>query len=173
MWTTVAVMWIEAVINVTAEVVRAVKPRAGSDEHAAVEPLGPVVPIWGAVVWGDVIVAIRASRLRSDIDGHLGGRGAGDAQKSGNQGGKGKDFPIAHKFLLTLKKATQMPKCNDWKRLRFKEELGSAEHMPKRDPVCKVTTGRQMSKDRLCWHYTRGVPNPDVIAPEARPSMLR
>jgi hypothetical protein len=110
MWTTVAVMWIEAVINVTAEVVRAVKPRAGSDEHAAVEPLGPVVPIWGAVVWGDVIVAIRASRLRSDIDGHLGGRGAGDAQKSGNQGGKGKDFPIAHKFLLTLKKATQMPK---------------------------------------------------------------
>ena len=55
MWTSVAVMWIEAVINVAAEVGVAVEPRAGSDEHAPVEPLGPVVPIWGAVVWGEVV----------------------------------------------------------------------------------------------------------------------
>jgi hypothetical protein len=32
MWTNVAVMWIETVINVTLEVVGAVEPRAGSDE---------------------------------------------------------------------------------------------------------------------------------------------
>ena len=63
MWTNVAVMWIEAVINVAAEVVVAVEPRAGSDEHVAGEPFGTVVPIWGAVVWGEVVVAIRAIRL--------------------------------------------------------------------------------------------------------------
>jgi hypothetical protein len=72
MWASVAVMWIEAVINVAAEIVGAVKPRASSDEHATVEPLGPVVSIWGAVVWGEVVKAIRASRLWSDIDGDLG-----------------------------------------------------------------------------------------------------
>jgi hypothetical protein len=104
MWTNVAVMRIEAIINVAAEVVGAVEPRAGSDEHAAGEPLGTIVPIWGAVVWGEVVVAIRASRLYSDIDGNLGGCRARDDQQSGNQGGKGKDFPIAHKFLLTLEK---------------------------------------------------------------------
>ena len=52
MWTTVAVMWIEPVINVAAEVVGAVEPRAGSDEHAAVKPIGTIVPIWSAAVWG-------------------------------------------------------------------------------------------------------------------------
>jgi len=102
MWANVAVMWIEAVINMAAEVVVAVEPRAGSDEHAAVKPLGTVVPIWGAVVWGEVVVAIRTSRLCSDIDGDLGGCRARDDQQSTNQGGKGKYFPIAHKFLLTL-----------------------------------------------------------------------
>jgi hypothetical protein len=95
LWTNVAVMWIEAVINVAAEVVGAVEPRAGSDEHAAVKPLGTVVPIWGAAVGGEVVVAIRTSRLWSDIDRDLGGCRA-RAQQSGNQGGKGKDFVIAH-----------------------------------------------------------------------------
>ena len=68
MWTSVAVMWVEAVINLAAEACGAVEPRAGTKEHAAVEPLGSVVPIWGAVVRSDVVVAIRANRLRSDID---------------------------------------------------------------------------------------------------------
>jgi hypothetical protein len=72
MWTSVAVMWIETIINVAAEIVGAVEPRAGPDEHAAVEPLRPVVPIWGAPVWGVVVKTIRASRLWSDIDGDLG-----------------------------------------------------------------------------------------------------
>jgi hypothetical protein len=104
MRTNVSVMWIEAVINVAAEVMRATEPRAGSDEHAAGEPLGTVVPIWGAVVWGGVVVAIRASGLCSDIDGDLSGCRARDAQQTGNQDGKGKDFRITHKFLLTLQK---------------------------------------------------------------------
>jgi hypothetical protein len=71
MWTSVAAMRIETVINVSVEVVAAVEPRAGSDEHATAEPLGPVVPVWGAVVWGEIVVAIRANRFCSDIDGDL------------------------------------------------------------------------------------------------------
>jgi hypothetical protein len=71
MWTSVAVMWIETVIDVAVEVVSTVEPRAGSDEHAAAEPLGPVVPVWRAAVWGVIVVAIRASRFCSDIDRDL------------------------------------------------------------------------------------------------------
>jgi len=96
-WTTVAVMWIEAVINVTAKVVGAVKPGAGSDEDSSAEPLGPVVPVWGAVVWGIVEVTIRANRRCSDIDGNLSGCRARDAQQNDNHDGKGKEFPMAHK----------------------------------------------------------------------------
>jgi hypothetical protein len=103
MWTNVAVMWIEAVINVAVEVMGAVEPRPGANEHATAKPLGPVVPVWRAVVWGHVVVAVRASRFCSDIDGDLSGRRAWDAQQSGNQGRKGKQFPIAHEFLLTPK----------------------------------------------------------------------
>jgi hypothetical protein len=90
MWANIAVMWIEAVINVALELVWAVKPRTGSEEHTAVEPLGTVVPVWGAVVWGHIVVAIRASRLCADIKGHLSGCRARDAQRSRNQRRKGK-----------------------------------------------------------------------------------
>ena len=96
-WTTVAVMWIEVVINVTAKVVGPVKPGAGSDEDSSAEPLWPVVPVWGAVVWGIVEVTIRANRRCSDIDGNLSGRRARDAQQNDNHDGKGKEFPMAHK----------------------------------------------------------------------------
>jgi hypothetical protein len=105
MWTNVAVMWIEAVINVTVEVVGAVEPRTGTDEHATAEPLGPVVPVGGAVVWGEVVVAIRASRLCSDIHGDLSGCRAWDAEQSGTQDSKGKQFPIAHVVLFIPEKS--------------------------------------------------------------------
>jgi hypothetical protein len=110
MRTSIAVIWIEAVINVAVKVVGAVEPRAGSDEHAAVEPLGPVVSVGRAVVWGRVVVAIRASRFCSDIDRDLSGCRARYAEQNGDQGGKGKKFPIMHAVLLIPKKATQMPK---------------------------------------------------------------
>src|SRR5881396_3164798 len=72
-WTTVAVMWIEVVINVAVEVVGTVEPEAGSDEDASAEPLWPVVSVWSAVVRGIVEVTIRANRRCSDIDGNLSG----------------------------------------------------------------------------------------------------
>jgi len=110
MWTNIAVMRIEAVINVAVEVAGAAEPRAGSDEHAAAEPLGPVIPVWRAVVRGEVVVAIRANRFCSDIDRDLSGCRARNAQQSDNQGRKGKEFPIAHVVLLVPKRATQVPK---------------------------------------------------------------
>jgi hypothetical protein len=116
MWTDVTVMWIEAVINVAVEVVRAVEPRASSDKNPAVEPLGSVVSIWGAVVWSEVVEAIRADRFWSDIHRDLGGCRAWDAQQSGNQSGKGKNFPISHKLFLTLEEGNRDAKhCADWK----------------------------------------------------------
>lgn len=54
-WTNVAVMWIEAVINVTTKIAWAVEPGATSDEDTAAEPLRPVVPVWGAVVWSETL----------------------------------------------------------------------------------------------------------------------
>src|SRR5260370_28665594 len=68
-WTTVAVMWIEAAINVAVEVVAAVEPGAGSDEDASGEPLGPLLPGLSAVVGGAIVVPIRANRRCSDIHG--------------------------------------------------------------------------------------------------------
>jgi len=44
-WASVAVMRIEAIINVAVEVVWAMEPRAGTDEHATTEPLGPIVAV--------------------------------------------------------------------------------------------------------------------------------
>jgi hypothetical protein len=138
MWTSVAVMWIEAVINVAVEVVGAVEPRAGADEHATAEPLGPVVPVWGTVVWGVVVVAVRASWFCTDIDGDLSRRRAWDAQQSGNQGRKGKQFPKAHEFLLTPEGGNPDAKVvMNWKRLKLRKGWVNAEHAPKLHPVCK------------------------------------
>jgi hypothetical protein len=100
-WATVAVVWIEAVINVAVEIVGTVEPGTGSDKDASGEPLGPVIPVWSAVVRGVVVVPIRANRRCSDIDGDLGRCRARYAQQSSNQGWEAKEFPMAHKFLLT------------------------------------------------------------------------
>jgi hypothetical protein len=149
MGTSVAVMWVEPVVNVTVEVVGAVEPRAGSDEYATAEPLGPIVSVWGAVVRGEVVVAIRAHRLWSDIDGYLGACGARNTQQSGNQGRKGKEFPIAHVFLLTPKKSNPGAKVVMTEReshLQGKETT-TAKHRPTMARCLGVTGGRRMSKE--------------------------
>jgi hypothetical protein len=53
-------MNIEVVIHVAAKMSRAVKPRAGTDEEAAVKPLRAVVTVGSAVIGSVVVVAIRA-----------------------------------------------------------------------------------------------------------------
>ena len=73
MRTGVAVMRIEAIINVAVEVVRTVEPGAGTDEYTTAEPLGPVIPVRGAIVGRVVVVAIRARRFGADVDRDLRG----------------------------------------------------------------------------------------------------
>jgi hypothetical protein len=118
MWTHVSVMWIEAVINMAVEVAGAVEPRASSGEHATAEPLGPVVSVWGAAVWSEIVVAIGANRFCSDIDRDLSGCRARNAQQSSNQGRKGNEFPAGHVSSSFRRKATQVPT------LRRLEETG-------------------------------------------------
>jgi len=109
MWTSVAVMWIEAVIDVAVEVARTVEPRAGSDEPTAGEPLGPIVPVRGAIVWGDVVVAIRTNWFCSDIDRDLGGCRARNAQQRSDQGRKGQE--ISNNACVPPHSEEKQPRC--------------------------------------------------------------
>jgi hypothetical protein len=122
-------MWIEAVINVALEIVSPVEPRAGSDEHAAAEPLGPVVPVWGAVVWSEIVVAIRANRFGSDIDSDLSPCGARNAQQSRDQDRKGKEFRMGHEFLLNPEKSNPNAKVAMTERDRnLRKQCANREH---------------------------------------------
>jgi hypothetical protein len=58
--TVVAMSRVVPVIHVTIEPVRTVKPGACTDEHPAIEPIWPVVPVGCAVVGWIVKVAIGA-----------------------------------------------------------------------------------------------------------------
>jgi hypothetical protein len=66
--TVIAIARIIGVIHVAVEVRGTVEPTTGTDEDAAVEPLRTVVTIGSAVIWGIVIVAIRAGRGSTDVD---------------------------------------------------------------------------------------------------------
>lgn len=67
----IAVVWIEMVIHFAAEVVRAMKPRANSNEDAAGKPFWTVVAGRSAVIGRNVIVAVRAIRGYPNIHGDL------------------------------------------------------------------------------------------------------
>jgi hypothetical protein len=70
----VSVVRIEAVIDVAIEAAMSVEPGAGSDKHSANKPVGPVVPVGGALVWGIIEVSVGAYGRWSNIhaDGNLG-----------------------------------------------------------------------------------------------------
>ena len=123
------------------------EPRAGSDEHTAGEPLGPVVAVRGTIVWGEVVVTVRAHRLWSNIDGDLCGCEARNAQQSGNQNRKGKKFPRVHLFLLNPKKSNQGAKVvYDKERLPFM--AGKGEYGTRlRCPCVGMTAGRRVSNE--------------------------
>src|ERR1700677_44094 len=67
----IAVIGMEAVVHVAAEVVMTVKPRARADEDAAGKPLRAVVTGRGTSVRSNVIVSVRAYGLHSHADGNL------------------------------------------------------------------------------------------------------
>src|SRR5580700_10321866 len=70
----ITVMRIIAVVDMAVEAARAVKPGAGSKKHAANKPIGPIVAVRSAVVWGIVEVSVGTYGSRSDVyaDGNLG-----------------------------------------------------------------------------------------------------
>jgi len=65
---TVAVVRIVAVVDVSVKTVGAVEPGAGADEDATSEPVGSIVAVGGAVVRGVVEVSIGANRSCADVD---------------------------------------------------------------------------------------------------------
>jgi hypothetical protein len=67
----VSVTRVVAIVNVSVEAGTAVKPRSGSDEKAAIEPVRSIVPIGGAGVRSVVIVSIRTSGRCANTNHHL------------------------------------------------------------------------------------------------------
>jgi hypothetical protein len=72
----VTVMRIKAVVDMAEKAARAMEPGTSSKKHPANKPIGPIVAIRGTVIWGVVVVPVRAYGSRSDVyvDGHLGPR---------------------------------------------------------------------------------------------------
>jgi hypothetical protein len=77
----VAVAGIIAVVDMAVEVAGAAEPAAGTDKHAVVEPIGPVVAVGRAVIWSVVVVTVGTDRLHSEVDGDLGRRYARGAKE--------------------------------------------------------------------------------------------
>jgi len=69
----VTVMRIEPVIDMSVKAVRAVKPRACSNKQPASKPIRPVVAVRSTVIWSIVEVSVRTRGSRSDVytDGNL------------------------------------------------------------------------------------------------------
>jgi hypothetical protein len=84
-WALIAVIRMKAVIYVTPEIVRAVKPRASANEYTAGEPLRAVVAVGRAAIWCGVIVTI--GTVRGDADDTDLSRcfGSGDREANSSQ----------------------------------------------------------------------------------------
>jgi hypothetical protein len=76
-WALIAMLGMEMVIYMAAEIFSAMKPRANANEDPVIKPLRAVVADRSAVIGCDVIVAIGAVRRGSNLDSHLSLRGRG------------------------------------------------------------------------------------------------
>src|SRR6202021_2241088 len=96
----ITVLWVEGVVDVAVKVGRAMKPRAGTDEHAPGEPFRAVVAGRSTAIRRDVVVAVRTFRCPADIDAHLGLCRGGDCRKAaaGNSSQHQK-FKSTHEFV--------------------------------------------------------------------------
>jgi hypothetical protein len=70
-WAFVAMFGMITVIYVAAEVIRAMKPRASTNEDAAAKPFRAVVAVRSAAIGIGVIVSVRTIRGDSDGDADL------------------------------------------------------------------------------------------------------
>jgi hypothetical protein len=97
-WTCVSVAWIVAVVDVTIEAAVAVVPGTGTDEESAGEPVGAIVPVGGAGVWGVVKVSVGAYGRGSDADGDLSGCYGDTAHESNCEGRESQRLAYRHIF---------------------------------------------------------------------------
>jgi hypothetical protein len=89
-----------AVVDVAIEAVRTVIPRTRSYEHAATEPIWPIVPVGRTTIGRIVVVSIRTNRCGSNTNGNLGRCCCCTTQqhKSESRQNSTKIFPVGHKF---------------------------------------------------------------------------
>jgi hypothetical protein len=64
----IAIPWIVAVVHMAVKAMWAMKPRSRAEEHAAHEPVRPIVAIGGAVIRCVVKVPVRAHRRYSNTN---------------------------------------------------------------------------------------------------------
>lgn len=103
-WSSVAVMWVIAIVDVAIEAVVAVEPRASTDEHPANEPIGPVVAIRCAVIRRIVKVSVRAHGRWSNVYAHrdLGVGCRCTREKSNSKCYENKRVDFVHDFSLII-----------------------------------------------------------------------
>jgi hypothetical protein len=94
----VSVARIVAVVDVAVEAAVAVIPGAGTEEDSAGEPVGTVVTVGGAGVWGVIKVAVGAYGGGSDADGDLSGCYGDTAHKSNCEGRESQRLAYRHIF---------------------------------------------------------------------------
>jgi uncharacterized cupredoxin-like copper-binding protein len=69
--TAIAVIRMKVIVYMTAEVIGAMKPRAGTDEDSAAKPLRAIVAVGSTAVRSSVIISIRAVWSYTDVDADL------------------------------------------------------------------------------------------------------
>ena len=67
----IALPVVKMMVYMTVEMIGAMKPRSGSNKHTARKPLRTVISVRRAVVRRSFIVAVRAYRRRTDLNGNL------------------------------------------------------------------------------------------------------
>lgn len=68
---TVSVVTIEAIVDVSPEVLVTVIPRTGADEHPTREPFRPIVAVRRAFIRWVIEIAVRADGRRADLNSDL------------------------------------------------------------------------------------------------------
>ena len=97
--TFIAMLRMEPVIHVAAEVGRAMKLRAGANEDATGKPFRAVVAVGSAGIRRNVIVSVRADGSHSNFDGDLRLHfRSGYRQEDSGNSGECKTFESVHNF---------------------------------------------------------------------------
>ena len=71
LWAGIAVFGMKAIVYMTLEVVRAMKPLSSADENATSKPFRAVVAVGSAIIWSDVIVAVGTIGRNSNFHSNL------------------------------------------------------------------------------------------------------